>query len=759
MANDLKTYVGHVVNYIYEKSDSLYKVCEIMTRDNERIKISGYFNLEEGLDYEFIGRMGNNSKYGEQFYVESYAPSKDFTEEGLISFLSSDKFPGIGPKIAKQIVEKLGLDCINKMMNDEHSLDDVTSLTDIKKRMLIYEIKKNYETEQVYIKLYGFGLSAKMIERVFEVYNIKAAQVIEENPYILVTTVDGFGFKRCDNLAMNLNISFNDPKRIKAALIYTLNYVSYNNGYTYLTKDQLIKSTITLLSDDRLQYDLFLDSLNELIESDSIIYEDDRIYDKYLYECEISVASDFNKISARKTKLFSREKIEKALDEVEKSLDIEYTYMQKEAIISSIGNKLSIITGGPGTGKSTILKGILFTYALLKKLPVFSTDMEISVKLASPTGRAAKRMNESTGFKAQTIHKLLGYTHDDLFTYNEKNLLPCDLLIIDEVSMLDIMLTKNLLKALSYDTQIILVGDSNQLPSVGPGNLLYDLMNTNIFKTTRLNQIMRQAKDSNIIALSNMVLQEKIDYRIFSSKKEVYFFSASSTNLIDGIFTILDRFIAKGGNLNSSIQILIPIYAGISGIDEVNKKVQERYNHNDKILIRDEKLFKINDKVLQLKNDSDLEIMNGDIGEIIDIVNNPDGDYMRISFDDRVVKYSASNLDNLSLAYAMSVHKSQGSEFDNVIIPILPAYSIMLRKRIIYTAITRAKKNVFILGDSKLLDQSLLKKEYERQTTLSYRIKDNVLKDKSIRIDDKDIPFDTLGEYDMEGITPYSFME
>ena len=346
----------------------------------------------------------------------------------------------------------------------------------------------------------------------------------------------------------------------------------------------------------------------------------------------------------------------------------------------------------------------------------------------------------------------------DRFSHNENSLLSCSFVIVDEVSMLDIELAASLFSALPNTASVLLVGDANQLPSVGPGNVLADLMAGRMFKTTVLNQIMRQASTSDIITLSHMVLSENISYDIFSNRREVFFYDYDTKDALEGIFKIIDNFIASGGDLQTELQILAPMYAGVAGIDAINTAVQERYNpEGEKLIKRDSALFKKNDKVLQLKNDAQLDIMNGDIGKIIDIVRIDEKDALLIDFDGRVVTYSVSLLDNLKLAYAISIHKAQGSEFKNVILPILPSYQIMLKKKIIYTGFTRAKEKLILLGKLEALDKAIHISDYQRQTALYQRLEE--AQDRKERIFDSSIPFDTLGEYDMEGITPYSFMD
>lgn len=758
---DKEVVEGYIINYIYEATDSLYKVCKIMTNDNEELTIVGSFpRLEDGLSYKFIGNMKEHSKFGRQFSVLTYEKGNSFSKDGLIIYLSGEKFKGIGVKLATNIVDTLGNNCIQKILDNKDVLDDVKGINESKKDLIYNTIKDNYLTDDVFIRLYGFGLTPKMAGKIYEKYGLDAANIIEDNPYILIDEVDGFGFKKSDLIAYNLGFKANDIKRLKAALLYTINFVCYQNGFTFLTHEQLINSSINLLNNNpNITKDDLDNALNNLIEKGKLINEDERIYDSILYKAECDLALKIDKIKKSSKKVFKEDDVEDALNYVESNLGINYTPLQRDAIISSLSNKLSIITGGPGTGKSTILKGILFTYANLLDKSVTDDLIQFNVLLVSPTGRAAKRMCEVTNFKASTIHKALGYQYDHGFTFNDYNLLPNKLIIVDEASMLDVELAKNLFMAIQNDAQIILVGDANQLPSVSPGNVLVDLINSKVFKTTVLTQIMRQAEDSQIIKLSHMILNENILYNIFSTKKDLYFYNFDTKDVIEGIFKILDNFVSKGGDIVKDIQVLAPMYAGVAGIDEINRRIQERYNKEEKCIVRDNNIFKVNDKVLQLKNDAILDIMNGDIGKIIDITKVDEKEYLIIDFDSKLVTYNASDLENLKLGYAISIHKSQGSEFDNVILPILPSYKIMLKKKLIYTAVTRAKKKLIIVGKLESLDYAIKSPDAMRQTSLYKRLIDAPMNSIDNRIFDPEIPFEFLGEYDMEGITPYSFMD
>lgn len=760
MGKELEKISGEIANYIYENDDSMYKVAKLIIDEDNSITITGSFpHLDSGLIYDFVGYYVENPKYGRQFAVESYSKSKAYTRDGLINYLSSDRFYGIGTKTAIEIVDKLGLDCIDKILNDMDLLLSIKGITKAKALIFYESLQRGKKEEDLFIQLYSFGLSSKMVGKLIEIYDMNAANIIMENPYKLMTDVDGFGFKKCDDLALRLGISKDSLLRIKAAIIYTLSNVCYSYGFTFLTHNQLVNSTIKLLNDSSINKQLYDDAIAYLIDEKKLISEDDRIYDFTLYYAENKVKDKLIKIYKNKDSVKNKDDVKKALDYVEKELNINYTPQQMEAIILALSTKLSVITGGPGTGKSTILKGIINTYARLNNLSLSDDKLTYKVLMASPTGRAAKRMQSASGFSASTIHKALGYNTLGDFLYNENHILGVNLLIVDEASMLDIILAEKLFLALSNSCQIILIGDSNQLPAVGPGNVLFDLINTNIFKTTRLNQIMRQDEGSNIIKLSSMVLQKRIDYRIFSNKKEVFFYNYETKDVIDGIFKFMDNFIDKGGDIYKGIQILVPIYKGPAGIDEINRRIQEKYNNNEKFIVRDNKMFKVGDKVLQVKNDHELDIMNGDLGKIIEITKDEkDNDLLVINFDDRIVKYPVSSIDSLMLAYAISIHKSQGSEFPNVIIPILMSYNIMLKPKIIYTAITRAKERAIILGNKEAFDYGLSQKDDIRQTTLSAKINEDLNKKTYKTIEDPSIPFDVFGEYDMDGITPYSFM-
>ena len=749
---------GRISSYVYKSEDSLYKIAKIISNDEEVVITGSFLELEEGLEYEFVGEFVDHIKYGIQFKIESYTKTNSFTRDGLIAYFSSDKFKGIGTKLATRIIDILGEDCIEQILDDPDCLDVVPTLTPTKKEVIIDVLKENYATEAVYVKLFGFGLTPKMIHRLMEVYGLEAAIRVENNPYSLLYDIEGFGFKKSDNLAMNLGFKENDLLRLREAVRYTLNQVCYQQGYTFLTKEQIVNSSHLLLgSNPIISLDDLSKALDSLVEKGLVVKEEERFFDASLHKSEVKCAERINKLKNKKVSLFKVEEIKETIKDVELDLDIRYTDLQKEAIIRALSNKLSIITGGPGTGKSTIINGIIRCYARLNNLVFPCDELDFKICMMAPTGRAAKRMTEISNFSAKTIHKTLGYNYDGSFCYDEKSQLSASLYIIDESSMIDINLASTLLSALPLSSQVIFVGDENQLPSVGPGNVFHDFIASNLFETVKLHEVMRQAKDSNIIKLSNMVFSGKIDYRIFSEKKETYFYPCESKNFKELLFRIIDGYLNTGKDLKEGMQILIPMYAGVSGIDEINKEMSNRYNLNEDKVVRDDIIIKVEDKVLQLKNDSILKIMNGDIGTVKGITRIKDKDTLHIDFDGTMVEYPAKEIENLKLAYAISIHKSQGSEYENVILPIFPSYFKMLRKKIIYTAITRAKKKLIMVGSVETLNQAITMPEPIRQTGLLGRLSTD--KQVKIKINDPLIPFEYFGEYDMDGITPYTFME
>lgn len=751
---------GILDKYLFISSDSLYKVARIDTKKGEVIIVGEFQPIEENREMEFHGVWKENDKYGEQLYIKSINPVKEMSAMGLVNYLSSGEFKGIGKKTAMRIVKALGRKTLEKILKNPDCLKDIEGVNEDKAQMVYKILKRNEEIQKSYVELYDLGLSTKMVAKMIEVYGTDAAKVIRSDPYRLIHDVEGFGFKKSDLIAMSLGIDPNSLNRITEAIMHTLTLICFQQGFTFLYKNQLINSTELLLNQTEkpVAKELISDGVSYLIEHKRIVCEDERIFEPSLYEAEICLSKIILKMKQTGFKTYDESKLKEKLEIVEKELGIKYTENQFKTIYSVMNNNLNIVTGGPGTGKTTIIKGILYLSAYIDNLNVDSDKFKEKVVLMAPTGRASKRMAEATKFKAQTIHKTLGYNHEGEFTFNAENKLSGSLFIIDEASMIDLPLAYRLFQALPIRSKIILVGDENQLPSVGPGAVLHDLIASGAVNTLRLTEIMRQAKESNIIKLAQEVLFENINFNIFNERKEVYFYPCDSKNCSAMIERFITSFIAKGGDFKNDLQVLIPMYAGIAGIDAINKMIQDKFINSSEVVKTEFKEFKKGDKVLQLQNDSKLEIMNGDVGIIKEIIKENKETKLLIDFDGRMVTYGPK-LDYLTLAYAISIHKSQGSEYDNVIIPILPSYNIMLRKKIIYTAITRTKKKLIILGEYNAINQAIHSKDDVRQTSLSERFqikKADVSQE--IEIDDPLSAYKTLGEYDMDGISPKTFM-
>lgn len=750
---------GVLDKYIYIASDSLYKVALIDTKKGEVIVVGEFQPIEENREIEFYGYWKENEKYGQQLYVKRMMPVKEMTAMALVNYLSSGEFKGIGKKTAEKIVRALGRRTLEKIIKKPELLLEIEGINEEKAMRVHTILKRNEDVQKTYVELFDLGLSNRMVARLFENYGVDAAKIIRSDPYRLIHEVEGFGFKRSDVIALNSGVNPNSSTRISEAIMHTLTAVCYQQGFTYLYKQQLINSTELLLRQTTAPVEMLYISkeLDDLIVRKRIVYENERVYEPSLYHAEVNLAEIIVRMKETANKTYLDTELSEKMKIVESTLNITYTKKQFETIKSVMNNKLNIITGGPGTGKTTIIKGILYLSAYLMDLDVDSDSFQQKIVLMAPTGRAAKRISETTHFRAGTIHKTLGYNREGQFTFDKDNKLSGSIFIIDEASMIDLPLAYALFQAIPVRAKVILVGDENQLPSVGPGSVLHDLIASEALNTLRLTEIMRQAKESNIIRLAQDVLSEAIDYKIFNEKNEVYFYPCDSKSLSNMIEKFLANFISKGGDFKNDLQILIPMYAGIAGIDAINSMVQSRFVNSEESIKTDYKFFKKGDKVLQLQNDSKLEIMNGDVGIICDIVKEKNNQLLLIDFDGRMVKYGP-NFDQLTLAYAISIHKSQGSEYNNVIIPILPSYNIMLRKKIIYTAITRTKKKLIILGDYKSIEHAIHSKDDARLTSLSERFVQEVNKREEIIIDDKVSAFQTLGEYDMEGISPKYFM-
>ena len=535
---------------IFASSTSNYKIILIEVNGKTEVVCGDFINLDEGLNYIFIGDYIKHPKYGKQFKALSYKKDKD-TKNGLITFLASDKFIGIGKKTATKIVETLGENALNLIVEDKANLDLVPGLNETRKKIIYEILKTKSDEDSIFLELYNFGLTSTMAKKLYENYGINTLTFIKENPYRLIYEVSGFGFKRADEIALNLGFAKDNEIRIQEAIIYCLTNMCYKDGNIFVYKKDLLAESINFLE---ISEKPILEKMEYLNVNKKIIIKDAKIYPINLYNAELNVAKYLRAINEAPYKKYTAEKITKALEVIENEMNICYTKAQKQTLLEVLNDKVAIITGGPGTGKTTIVKAIINLYLKLNN-QTENTD----ILLLAPTGRAAKRLQEVCHIQASTIHKGLGYDYSGIFSFNNMNLLPYKLIIVDESSMIDIELAYHLLDAINYKAKLIFIGDEFQLPSVGPGEFLHDIIASNLFKCYRLIEVMRQVSDSNIIKLANMVLKQNIDKKIFLLKKEVYIYNLLHNNLKAKIKQLLDNYLQSGNDLKN-LQILIPIY-------------------------------------------------------------------------------------------------------------------------------------------------------------------------------------------------------
>lgn len=746
--------------------------------EHHKITVSGYFpKLVSHKTYRFNGSLTQHPKYGWQFQATSYDSVTVRGKSSLVHYLSSDIFEGIGQKTAEKIVETLGENAIDVILRNRQALDEVPKLSKKLADKLYATLVDQQGTEQILAPLYGYDLSPRLVMKIFKKYQYQALEIIQENPYRLIDDIEGIGFIKADELAKRLGVASDDPRRIRAALLYVIDQIAIQKGHTYVYHKQLLQSALQYLnqkSNQLLDLAQIEGQIQALIQKKKIYIEGDFLFIPLLVNSEKGIAESIMRLQTEVQA--EDEQVLNTISELKDEMAITYSPEQEEAIKMALKQPVSIITGGPGTGKTTVVQGILKAYGLLHHLSLDPTKYATSEKpfpiaLAAPTGRAAKRMTETTGLKASTIHRLLGYGVDGVFQHDEFSQLDYDLIIIDESSMLDTLLAFQLFQSIKTGAQVILVGDDNQLPSVGPGQVLKDLIESGAIPLTRLLTVHRQAQDSSIISLAHAVKNNHLPDDLRVKKPDRLYVEATHQQIPVYLKQIVENAISKGYTANE-VQILVPMYRGDCGIDSLNVMLQEIFNPPDEQNKREmtfgQCIFRIGDKVLQLANQPETGVMNGDVGEVIGISyknENDDKEEKLIAcFDTKEVTYKKGDLQNLTHAYCVSVHKSQGSEYPIVILPMTHAYHVMLQKKLIYTAITRAKRSLIVIGEYLAFDKGVKNEGEERQTTLRLRFdlqKEQVPKENPFAdyFKEHHIPFDYLDEEQLEGITPYDFME
>lgn len=725
---------GEVIKVRYVNEENGYSVFDLNTSDGE-IKIVGIFdsvNIGESLEVE--GEFTYDNKYGEQLNVSSYQKKLPSSTVEIEKYLASGIISTIGPKNASYIVKQFGKKSLDIVFDETDKLLEVRGIG----KKSIEKIKKSVEelkfSKNILFHLTGLGISLSLSKKIYNIFRENTLEVINENPYKLIKNVKGIGFLKADEIALKNNLDKNSPYRIESAILYVLTQKAINFGHVYYPKEKLTNEVSKLIGvETELIEPVYM---NLLLSSEVVIdnsFEESNIYLDYLYVSESYIASKLAKMALNDDFkiLFD---IEKEIKEAIKSLSIKLSKIQIDAIKSCFEENISIITGGPGTGKTTIINTISKIYL----------DNGYNISLCAPTGRAAKRIEETTGIEAKTIHRMLGYipsSYDDIghFEYNEDNSLDTDVIIIDEMSMVDVVLFEKLLRGMKDNTRLVIVGDVDQLPSVGAGNVLRDLINSKKIKYTKLVDIFRQSESSNIIVNAHKINNGQEP--ILNEKNSDFFFLKTETPAItrNVVVDLISKRLpnAYGYDFSKDIQILTQSRKGICGVFELNRLLQDILNpkneETDEILVGN-KLFRVNDKVMQTKNnynlsfvDSDGEenfgVYNGDMGHIIFI--DKSSKKLTVEMDDkRLIDYTLEDLDNLELAYAITIHKSQGSEFKSVIIPMFDGYKLLQTRNLLYTAITRAKENIVLVGDKNVMNNMIRNNTINsRYSNLENRIK------------------------------------
>lgn len=693
-----------IEHFVFQSEDTGWAVARAEAKGFKKpVTIVGVlFSLQTGASIKAEGEWVVDKKYGQQFKVEDWEEVIPATIHGIKSYLGGSMISGIGQKTAESIVNYFGKKTIDVLDNEPERLTEVPGIGKAKAELIMKGWEDNREIKNVMIFLQGLDISTTYAGKIYEILGKKCIHLINDNPYILTEKIKGIGFKKSDAVAANKGIKGDDPRRIKAGILFVLNEVFAKDGSTYAEEEELCTTTVQLLNEasaslkmegEDIEQDDFISALNDMKSHYQVNYIKDHIYLPYYYKAETESAKML-KTLMESDPPESAGKVD--FEKLEKELKMSYAPEQKEAIQKASDGKLVVLTGGPGTGKTTTTNGIINWF----------DSKGLNILLAAPTGRAAKRMTEATGMEAKTIHRLLEYGKTDKgigFKKNRKNPLEGDVLIVDEFSMVDIVLFYALLQAVPTSMRLVLVGDVNQLPSVGPGNVLSDIIQSEKATVVRLKTIFRQAMQSKIVTNAHRICNGTMPALVMEKEDDFYFTEREDPW---GICQTIVRFVSKTIPEKypfgfDDIQVLCPMIKGIIGTDNMNRELQNVLNPTGKGISFRGQEFRINDRVMQIKNNYDKDVFNGDIGKVIEV--DEYNNCLTVQFDDSVVAYEKKELAQLVLSYASTIHKSQGSEFPVVIIPMSQAHYVMLQRNLIYTGVTRAKKLCILVGEKKAL--------------------------------------------------------
>lgn len=717
-ADNFTTIEGVLERIVYFNEENNFTIARLQVgRIPDLLTVVGAIPCPNpGETLRLKGQWTVDPKYGKQFRVQSCLSVLPSTITGIEKYLGSGLVKGIGPVFAKRIVTMFGLETIDIIEQKTERLLEVEGIGAIRVERISKAWEEQKEVREIMVFLQGYGVSSTYAVKIYKAYGDKSVSVVKGNPYRLALDISGIGFKTADRIAQNMGIDPNSQIRAEAGNIHVLSEL-VNEGHVYYPYEKLLDAAASLLGVDK---EVLKTAIGSLVEQGRMVIdeqiEDRAVYLKPLHLAETNVARRLRTLINSPGQLFQID-IDKTIQWVQQAIGIELAEMQQEAIRKALTSKVLVLTGGPGTGKTTLLNGVI---RILQK-------QGQRIVLASPTGRAARRLAEVTGREAKTIHRLLEYSpREGGFKRNEENPLQADFVIIDEASMVDIILMNHLLKAIPQTATLMLVGDIDQLPSVGPGNVLRDIIASGKVETVRLTEVFRQAKESMIV-----VNAHRVNRGIFpiakpppGGKADFYFVARDEPETALALVKELYAHkIPKALHLDpfDDIQVMTPMHRGLVGVANLNAELQMLVNPSGKEVIRAGRCFRVNDKVMQMTNNYEKDVFNGDIGRVIGI--EPEEQKLTVKYEDRMVDYEWSELDELVLAYAISIHKSQGSEYPAVVVPILPQHYIMLQRNLLYTAITRAKRLVILVGSSRAIAMAIKNSRVQhRYTALATRL-------------------------------------
>ena len=694
----------------YQNAENGYSVMKVKVKgyDDLVTLVGNLLEVPAGSVLLCEGEWRVDKRYGQQFQCETWEEVMPATAYGIEKYLGSGLVKGIGPKFAKLIVGHFGTDTIEVIETDIERLYEVPGIGKKRVEKIRESWEKQKDIKNVMLFLQGFGVSTAYAAKIYRQYGKESIDKVKENPYRLADDIWGIGFKTADGIARKMGYEMNDERRLRSGLIYTLNQLA-DEGHCYAEEEQLIATARQLLEADE---ECIHTAMTHAIETENLMLDGTGIYLPPFYYAECGTANRLSTLVHTK-EVGSIFTARFDLAKLQRETGIEYDEVQVEAIRQAIASKVMVLTGGPGTGKTTTTKAII---AALQ-----SAGMRIL--LAAPTGRAAKRMSEATGMEAKTIHRLLEYNPQDGYKRNDENPLEGDALIVDECSMIDIILMNNLTKALPTTMRLVLVGDIDQLPSVGAGNVLRDIIDSGIIPVVRLTRIFRQAQSSRIV-MSAHAINRGCFPDISNGQHTDFFFMKQEEpeKVAETIVSLVrDRLPKAYRQPTANIQVLTPMQRGVVGAANLNMALQQALNYNTAALVRGGYTYKEGDRVMQLRNNYDKDVYNGDLGYVHSV--DMEERTLTVDFDGKLVEYEVSELDELTLAYATTIHKSQGSEYPIVVMPVLMTHYVMLQRNLIYTGITRAKKICVLVGQTKALAYAIHNmKVLKRNTRLKERL-------------------------------------